>query len=96
VELFAILRDYARGAATFDADVIDIGARADVDALTQGHTLQGLREAAHGAAQVGPGAALAGGHAHGVVELDVSGAGIARATEGANETEGAGGRLHDV
>ena len=68
----------------------------DIDAETLRHPLQRLREAAHRAAQVGPGAALAGGHPHGVVELDVTGAGVARPAEGADQAEGARRRLHDV
>jgi hypothetical protein len=47
-------------------------------------------------AQIGPGAALAGRHPHRVVELDVAGAGVAGAAEGADQAEGAGGGLHDV
>ena len=34
---------------------------------------------------VGPAAAMAGGHAHRVVELDVAGSGIARTAEGADQ-----------
>ena len=68
----------------------------DIDAEPLRHPLQRLGEAPHRPAHVGPGAALAGGHPHGVVELDVTGAGVARTAEGADQPQGAGGRLHDV
>ena len=96
MELLAVGRHRAGGAAALDADVIDLLAGADIDAEPLRHPLQRLREAPHRAAQVGPLAALAGGHPHRVIELDVTGAGVARAAEGADQPEGAGGGLHDV
>ena len=87
VELLAILGHHARCTATLDADVIDLGAGPDIDALVQRDAFEGLRDAAHRATQVGPGAALAGCHAHGVVQLDVTRAGVAWAAEGADQAE---------
>ena len=96
VELLAVLGHRAGGATPLDADVVDLLVGADVDAEPLRHPLQRLGEAPHRPPQVGPLAALAGGHPHGVVELDVTRAGVARTAEGADQPQGGGGPLHDV
>ena len=92
VELLAVLGHRAGGAPALDADVVDLLAGADIDAEPLRHPLQRLGEAPHRPPQIGPLAALAGGHPHGVVELDVTRAGVARTAEGADQPQGGGGR----